>query len=77
MYIPCHVKVKITSWLIQAVPGMCFKYSSKQSDLKRQVQAQTSNEPRHEKTCFCIWENKGTDQLHGNRPADLCLFIAT
>ena len=27
-------------------------------------------EPRHEKTCFCICENKGADQLRGNRAAD-------
>ena len=28
------------------------------------------NEPCHEKTCFCICENKGADQLCGNRAAD-------
>ena len=31
------------------------------------------NEPRHEKTCrfyFCTCENKGADQLPGNRAAD-------
>ena len=28
------------------------------------------NEPRHEKTVFCICENKDTDQLRGNREAD-------
>ena len=27
-------------------------------------------EPRHEKTGFCICENKGADQLRGNREAD-------
>ena len=28
------------------------------------------NEPRHEKTGFCICENKAADQLCGNRTAD-------
>ena len=28
------------------------------------------NEPRREKTVFCICENKGADQLCGNRKAD-------
>ena len=28
------------------------------------------NEPRHEKTGFCICENKDTNQLRGNREAD-------
>ena len=27
-------------------------------------------EPHHEKTCFCICENKDADQLHGNHAAD-------
>ena len=27
-------------------------------------------EPRHEKTGFCICENKDADQLRGNREAD-------
>ena len=30
-------------------------------------------EPRHEKTGFCICENKGADQLRGDREADLRL----
>ena len=29
-----------------------------------------SFEPRHEKTGFCICENKDADQLRGNREAD-------
>ena len=28
------------------------------------------NEPRHEKTSFCICKNKDADQLRGNREAD-------
>ena len=28
------------------------------------------HESRHEKTCFCICENKGADQLCGKRTAD-------
>ena len=32
-------------------------------------------EYRHEKTCFCICENKGADQLCGNRTADQCLCL--
>ena len=31
---------------------------------------EASNEPCHEKTTFCICENKDTDELHGNREAD-------
>ena len=31
------------------------------------------NEPRHEKTFFCICENKDADQLCGNHKADQCL----
>ena len=27
-------------------------------------------EPHHEKTGFCLGENKGADQLRGNREAD-------
>ena len=29
-----------------------------------------TNEPCHEKPCFSICENKGADQLHGNRETD-------
>ena len=38
-----------------------------------------TNEPRREKTVFCISENKDADQLRGNREADqrLCFrYIA-
>ena len=31
-------------------------------------------ELRHEKTCFCISEIKGADQLRSNCAADQCLF---
>ena len=33
------------------------------------------NEPRREKTGFCICENKDADQLRGNREADQRLCI--
>ena len=29
-----------------------------------------NHEPRHEKTGFCICENRDADQLRGNREAD-------
>ena len=35
------------------------------------------NEPRHEKTCFCICQNKGTVQLRGDRAADQCLCFGS
>ena len=34
------------------------------------TQSQLLNEPRHEKTGFCMCENKDADQLRGNREAD-------
>ena len=34
------------------------------------VSSQLLHEPRHEKTAFCICENKDADQLRGNREAD-------
>ena len=36
----------------------------------KQTGKQVQNEPRHEKTAFCICENKDADQLRGNRKAD-------
>ena len=33
-----------------------------------------SSEPRHDKTGFCICENKDADQLSGNREAGQRLF---
>ena len=34
-------------------------------------------ERRHKKTCFCICENKGADQLRGNHAADQCSCAVT
>ena len=34
------------------------------------ISALVPNEPRYEKTRFCICENKDADQLRGNREAD-------
>ena len=34
------------------------------------IPSNTTNEPHHEKTCFCTYENKGADQLHNNWTAD-------
>ena len=34
------------------------------------------NEPSHEKTAFCICENKGAYQLHGHGAADQSLYFS-
>ena len=37
---------------------------------------QTLYEPRHEINCFCICQNKGAGQLHGNCAANQSLSYA-
>ena len=48
------------------------------SAIHRHVCYQGLNEPRREKSGFCICENKDADQLRGNREADqrLCFRYA-
>ena len=38
-----------------------------------QIHSTTVSEVPHEKTSFCIWENKDIDRLRGNCEADQCL----
>ena len=44
-------------------------YSS-DSEINQHREREILNGPRHEKTAFCICENKDADQLRGNREAD-------
>ena len=46
------------------------------SDPNVHVLRKTLIDPRHEKTGFCICENKDADQLRGNREADQRLVFA-
>ena len=48
-----------------------FHFRANQTGLSLSWSAkQKTYEPRHENPSFCICENKGTDQLRGNRAAD-------
>ena len=58
----------------------CFKKPTKKSQTLKDPNSSTfkltfhiSNEPHHEKACFCICENKDPDQLRRNHAADQCL----
>ena len=41
--------------------------------IQRTSKQSIPNVPHHERSFFCICENKGADQMHGNRAAEQCL----